>query len=82
MWLNLSATGHNLVWWHPCPTDATAELFLFANPHGTIINSDLELAALVLQESTLLKAVPKACIYAPRSGFDNIPTISWSTLKA
>ena len=52
------------------------------NPQGTIANSDLELAALVLQEATLLEAVPKARMEEPRSGSDNTPTVSWSTCEA
>ena len=52
------------------------------NPKGTITNSDLELAALVLQEANLLGAVPKASMAAPRSGSDNTPTVSWSTHEA
>ena len=49
---------------------------------GTITNSNLELSALVLHEATLLAAVPEARLAAPRSGFDNTPTVSWSTKEA
>ena len=41
-----------------------------------ITNSDLKLAALVLHETTLLEAVPKTRMAAPRSGSDNTPTVS------
>ena len=41
-----------------------------------ITNSDIELAALVLQEATLLKAAPKPRMAAPRSGSYNTPTVS------
>ena len=51
-------------------------------PNGPITNSDLELAALILQEVTLLKAVHKACMDAPRSGSDNTTTVSWSRRKS
>ena len=46
------------------------------------MNSDLELAALILHEATLLAAVPEARLAAPRSGSDNTPTVSWSTKEA
>ena len=82
MWLDLARTGQNLVWRHPWPPDIITSLVSLANPQGTITNSDLELAALVLQETTLLKAVPKACMVAPRSGSDNTLTVSWSMCEA
>ena len=43
-----------------------------------LINSDLELAALVLCEDILLGAFPEARMVAPRSGSDNTTTVSWS----
>ena len=43
---------------------------------------NLELTALVLQEATLLKAVPKASMAALRSGSDNTLTVSWSMHEA
>ena len=59
-----------------------ADLVSSTNRDGTITNSDLELAALVLHEATLLAAVPEARRAAPRSGSDNTPTVSWSTREA
>ena len=47
-----------------------------------ITNSDLELAALVLHEATLLTAVPESRMAVPHSGSDNTPTVSWSTKEA
>ena len=76
MWLDLTGTIHNLVWRHPWPADTTAELVLLTNLNGTVTNSDPELSALVLEEATLLEEVPKACMDAPRSGYDNTPTKS------
>ena len=46
------------------------------------IYSDLELAALVLHETTLLAAVPESRLAAPRSGLNNTPTVSWITKEA
>ena len=82
MWLNLAMTGQNLVWRLPWPPAIITSLVSSTNPQGKITNSDLELAALVLQEATLLEAVPKASMEAPRSGSDNTPTVSWSTHEA
>ena len=47
-----------------------------------ITNSNLELAALILHEATLLAAVPTARMTPPRSRTDNIPTVLWSTHEA
>ena len=52
------------------------------NPQGTITNSDLDLAALILQETTLLEAVLKDRMAELRSGYDNTPIVSWSTCEA
>ena len=82
VWINLTGTGQNLVWQITWPPDIVTSLVSSTNPYGTISNSDLELAALVLQEATLLKAVPKARMAAPRSGSDNTPTFSWSMHEA
>ena len=66
VWLDLSRTGHNLVWQHPWPPDIIVYLVSSTNSQGTITNSDPELATLVLQKATLLKAVPKARMAALR----------------
>ena len=76
MWLDPARTGQNLVWQHPWPPDIIASLVSSTKPQGTITNSDLEFAALVLQEATLLEAVSKARMETPHSGSDNTPTVS------
>ena len=82
VWIDPARTGHNMVWRHPWPTDIITDLVTSTNHQGTITNSDLELAALVIQEATLLVAVPTALMATPRSGYDNTPTVSWSTCEA
>ena len=47
-----------------------------------ITNSDIKLAILILQEATLLEAVPKARMATPCSGSDNTPTVSLSMCEA
>ena len=69
MWLDPARTGQHLVWRLPWPPDIVDDLILSTNPHGKITNSDLELAALVLQEATLLEAVPKASMGGPKLRF-------------
>ena len=65
------------MWHQPWPADIIAKLISSKNRQGTINNSDLELAALVIHEATLLVAVMEAKIAAPRSGSDNTTTVSW-----
>ena len=61
--------------------DVISKLVLSTNPPGTIANSVLDLASLVLPEAHLPEAVPEARVAAPRLGSDNMPTVSWSTLE-
>ena len=82
MWLDPSRPGKDLVWRHPWLEEIIANLVSSRNKDVTITNSDLELAALVLHEATLLVAVPESRLAAPRSGSDNTPTVSWSTKEA
>ena len=67
---------------HPWPPDIIADLVLLTNLQVTITNSDLELYDLVLQEATILEAVPEAPMTVPLSRSDNTPTVSWSTCEA
>ena len=70
------------MWFHPLPAYIIANLVSSNNREGTITNSDLELAMLVLHGARLLAAVPYARLAAPRSGSDNTLTVSWSTKKS
>ena len=55
-----------------------AELVRFEDPKGAITNLDLELAALVLQESGF-PGISKALAWrTPTSGSDNTPNVAWS----
>ena len=74
--LDLARTGQNLVWPLPWHLDAVTSLVSSTNPQGKITNSDIDLAALILQEATLPEAVPKDHMAAPHSGSDNTPTVS------
>ena len=80
--LDPSRSGKDLVWHHPWPEDIIADLVSSKNREGTITNSNLELAALVLHEATLITEVPEARLATPRSGSDNAPNVSWSMKEA
>ena len=70
------------MWRHPWPPDIITAIISDRNPEGDLINSNLELDALVLHEATLLEACPEATMAAPRSVLDNTPTVLWSTREA
>ena len=82
MWPKPSLLGQDLVWRHPWTEDIITNLVYSTIGEGTITNSELELAALVLHEATLLSAAPEACMADPRFGSDSTPTVSWSTREA
>ena len=82
MWLYPSHSGKVLAWRHPWPADIIANLVSSTIREGTITNSDLELAALVLHQATLLAAVPDTRLAAPCSSYDNTPDVSWIMKEA
>ena len=65
-----SRSGSSIVWRHPWPSDITA-VILDKHPGGTLINSNLELAALVLDEVTIMDVCPDANAAMPHSRSDN-----------
>ena len=54
VWLYTSRLVKDMVWGHPWPAEIISELVSSTNREGTITNSNLELAALLLHEFTLL----------------------------
>ena len=82
VWLKPHRLGKDLVWRHPWLEDIIANLVSSTNTEGRITNSNLELAALILHEATLIAEVQEAHMAAPCYGSDNAPTISWSLREA
>ena len=58
--------------------DIRTDLVSFDNLQGRITNSDLELAALVLQEATFPFICHSPTWRDPFTGSDNTPTVAWS----
>ena len=54
------------------------ELFSFKKSKGNITNSDLELTALVIQESVLPAIIKAPVWWTPTSGSYNTSTIAWT----
>ena len=82
VWINPNADGHNFVWRFEWPADIVSDLVSWDNPRGRITNSDLELAALVLQEAVFPLICPNWAWHAPVTGSDNTPTVSWTFKEA
>ena len=80
--LNPNRDGKHYVWRLRWPADIIATLVSFANPNGSITNSDLELSALVYQEATFPLICSKFRWRSPAIGSDNTPTVSWSFKEA
>ena len=55
-----------------------ADLVSFDNPKGTITNSDLELASLVVQEVVLPQIIKCLAWCTPTSCSNNNPTVAWA----
>ena len=77
-WKDPNKDGLNYVWHLPWPEDIRMDLVSFDNPKGRITNSSLELAALVLQETTFPFICTSPAWRAPFTGSDNTPTVAWS----
>ena len=82
VWLTPNSDGISYVWRLQWPNDIVEDLVSFKNPSGRITNSDLELAALVLQEATFPSISDQPAWRSPTSGSDNTPTVSWTFKEA
>ena len=82
MWINPTKLGTSIMWNRPWPSYITDALVSETNLWGTLTNSDLNIAALILNKSTLLTEFSEAITTAPSSVSDNTLTVSWITQEA
>jgi hypothetical protein len=75
------SAGAPLVWRAEFPQEVMSRLVTTENPTGTITNSDLELAASILQKDVVAHAydIRERTI---SSGSDNIATVSWKRRRS
>ena len=72
-----------LIWRVQWPKDITNSVISESNPKGTITNSDLEMAGVVLQEAVLGAHLGPAMRGAQVAiGCDNSPAVAWTTRMA
>jgi hypothetical protein len=70
------------VWRLQWPADITAAVISESNPTGTLTNSDLEMAAVVLQLNVLEPLVPSMHHKSTHIHSDNTPSVAWLTKMA
>ena len=70
------------VWRLQWPLDITAAVVSESNPTGTLTNSDLEMAAVVLQLNVLEPLVPSMHHKSLQIHSDNTPSVAWLTKMA
>ena len=82
VWIDPDGTGASFVWRVKCLAEIVSDLVTWDNPTGGTTNSDLELAALVLQKSCFSIAFSRPTWHAPMTGSDNTPSVSWCFREA
>lgn len=76
VWFSGRRQLHPTVWQYEWPKEVKHQLISLANPHGTLTNSDLELAGAILHLLVLEAMVPMKDINTMLS-CDNTPTVAW-----
>ena len=67
------------LWRSRFPPDIQRQLVSEKNPHGTITNSDLELAGAIAHDDVLATSVPRIAHISTCSFSDNVPAVSWKS---
>ena len=82
VWIDPNEDGAYYVWRLTWLEDIRSDLVSTDNPHGRITNSDLELAAMVLQEVTFTFVSANLEWRSPFTGSNNTPTDTWTFREA
>jgi hypothetical protein len=77
VWLSGSLYLSPIVWRVEWPADIQASVISFQNPDGTITNSDLEMAGMLIHYLVLEHLVPLRHVHVA-AWCDNTPTVSWT----
>ena len=79
VWISGTNIIKPYVWRMQWPADITKNIVSFSNPKGTITNSDLEMAGVLLAWLVLEQIAPKSLQFSTVGIFcDNTPAVSWS----
>ena len=82
VWFSGSCPLPETVWRLQWPLDITAAVVSESNPTGTLTNSDLEMAAIVLHLNTLECLAPTLRHKQVFVHSDNTPSVAWLTKMA
>jgi hypothetical protein len=84
VWFGAETPLDPIVWRVQWPKDVTNAVISTTNPHGTLTNSDLEMAGVLLQETVLEAAIgPNHMEHALVAiGCDNSPAVAWTQRMA
>jgi hypothetical protein len=82
VWFSGTSPLPETVWRLQWPRDITAAVVSESNPTGTLTNSDLEMAAVVLHLSTLESVAPTLRHKHISVHSDNTPSVAWVTKMA
>jgi hypothetical protein len=84
VWFGANQKLDPIVWRVQWPKDVTHAVVSTTNPNGTLTNSDLEMAGVLLQEAVLEAALgPDLMRHAQTAiGCDNSPAVAWTTRMA
>ena len=82
VWIEPSKDVFHCVWHLPWSEKIMADLVSSDNPQGRITNSDIELAALVLQEATFPFVRTNLTWRDPFTGSENTPTVAQTFQEA
>ena len=77
VWFGNKMTDHPTLWQQAFPSDITTSLVTYKNPHGTISNSDLELAVHVAHND-VLASMANIVSTTVSSCTDNTPALYWT----
>jgi hypothetical protein len=84
VWFGAAQRLNPIVWRVQWPKDVTNAVISTTNPTGTLTNSDLEMAGVLLQEAVLEAAIgPNRMRHAQTAiGCDNSPAVAWTKRMA
>jgi hypothetical protein len=83
VWFGGTKAMHPIVWRVQWPSDIASNVVSDKNPKGSITNSDLEMAGVLLQEAVLEAHLGKTLRGAQIAiGCDNSPAVAWTTRMA
>ncbi|KAI2511562.1 adenylate kinase [Fragilaria crotonensis] len=82
VWFSGTSPVPETVWRLQWPLDITAAVVSESNPTGALTNSDLEMAAVVLQLNVLEPLVPSMHHKSMQIHSDNTPSVAWLTKMA